>query len=245
MIDDETYNKMFLFIGAEKVGKSHIILSVGKILAALGKNILVIDTTRSQGIYSYFNYNKEVESTTALYEVKPIIRNGMEILVNYPGVHRGIDYNHLNQVDMDKYDFILVEGDKELNNQWTEYANTLFFIQNYDIQSLLCNKLILSSLGNMYRNIKLIFNQYIYCRMDKVYMISNILENRKEKYKMTMEEDIEIPFSEEDIVTSINNKLDGNISLKKYSNEFKKALFQIVNSIVKLDEKSFKKICMK
>lgn len=245
MINRSIYDKMFLFIGAEKVGKSHIMLAVGKILASLGKNILVIDTTKSQGIYSYFNYNEDLESDKALYDVKPIIRNDMDILVNCPLFRNNINYEAFKKVDMDKYDFILIEGDRELNGEWLEYVNTLFLIQNYDMQSLIYSKLILNALDSMYKNIKLIFNQYLCCKMDKVYMISKMLENKKEKYKIAIEDDIEIPFCEDDIIISINNKLNGSISLKKYSKEFKDALFEIVNNIIKIDEKSFKKLCIK
>jgi Mrp family chromosome partitioning ATPase len=48
--------KKYIFIGADRVGKSNLILSMAKVLAKLNKKVLVVDTTISQGIKSFFDF---------------------------------------------------------------------------------------------------------------------------------------------------------------------------------------------
>ncbi|HAG44319.1 MAG TPA: hypothetical protein DCL31_14595, partial [Clostridium sp.] len=71
-----------LFIGANGTGRSHTMIILAKILAKLGNDVLVIDTTNSQGIFNYFEYNVDVESEVALTEFNPIIREEISILVD-------------------------------------------------------------------------------------------------------------------------------------------------------------------
>ena len=76
---------------------------------------------------------------------------------------------------------------------------------------------------------------------DREFLLSQLVGNIK-KSGILDNEDIEIPFNQEDFINVSINKFNGHIKLKNYSNEFKQALYQLINLINKVESREFRKV---
>lgn len=238
-----------LFAGGNGTGRSHTMLILAKILAKLGNNVLVIDTTKSQGVFNYFEYNTDVESEIALTNLDPIIREEISILVDNPLNDNKTDINYkaiLKELELKKYNYVFIEVDETVDNRLIKESNKIFIIQNSDKSQLVRNKNILKYYSNILSKdtskIHFIFNQIVDSRYDKSYLLQELISCSENKVALLDNVDIEIPFIEEDLIWSYENKMDGKISLKGYSGDFKNSLYELTNIITPVDAKMFKKI---
>lgn len=240
---NEYFEKMILFVGSHKVEKSEMILSVAKIMSQFGK-VLVIDTSQSQEIYSCFNFNTELEKHMTLNNLKPFLRHGIDILANDPTNITSIDYSKLESFDFSEYKYILVEADETVSYQWGEKCKNIFLVQSNDKYVMLKNKIILKNLCNFVdsEKINFIFNNYVDCKANIPYITLNMINDTEAKFKFIYKEEIEIPFDEQNLVTCFDNKVEGSINLKHYTNEYKEAIYSICNIIKTMDIKTFKKL---
>ncbi len=234
-----------LFIGANGTGRSHTMIILAKILAKLGNDVLVIDTTNSQGIFNYFEYNVDVESEVALTEFDPIIREEISILVDNPLNCNGLDIDYktlLENVELNRYNYIFIEVDGVVDSRLIKESSRIFMVQNSDKDKLIRNKKNLNELNIDSTKLHFIFNQIVDSRYDKSYLLEELFSSLNNKIAIMDNEDVEIPFLEEDLIWSYENKLDGKISLKGYSEDFRKAMYELTNIITFVDSRTFKKI---
>lgn len=220
-----------VFLGTQGTGKSHIMIYTAKMLANGGKNVLVVDGTSDQGLYNFFNFNRDLETDLE----KPFIREEIEIIARNPLTHKTTDYGFLSNINFDKYDAVLIEIDKIIENHLFIKPKNVFLIQNFDKVKLIRNKNLIENLQKNIK-VKIIFNQVIECKLKKEYIYEFLGLGKTQAY--------EIPFNESDIQISYNSKMDGRLHLKKYSYDFKHTIFQIANEIIPLgkDKKLFKKL---
>jgi len=234
-----------LFIGANGTGRSHTMIILAKILAKLGNDVLVIDTTNSQGIFNYFEYNVDVESEVALTEFNPIIREEISILVDNPLNCNRLDIDYktlLENVELNRYNYIFIEVDGVVDSRLIKESSRIFMVQNSDKDKLIRNKKVLNELNIDSTKLHFIFNQIVDSRYDKSYLLEELFSSLNNKIAIMDNEDVEIPFLEEDLIWSYENKLDGKISLKGYSEDFRKAMYELTNIITFVDSRTFKKI---
>lgn len=221
--------KRILFLGADGVGKTHLMLSIGKILSGFNNEVLLLDS--SKRIYNYFTYNSDVENEIAATK-DGTVREDMYIA------------SDINLIEENKYDYILIEDNVGKNLNLQEFFK-VFVVQNFDKDALMENKKIIQKYNNGvndFNNVHFIFNQMLDTTSGKDFLLQELLSVLKNKTQIMNNEDIEIEFNESDLVTASINKWNGNVRFKKYSPEFKQALYQITNIINELDNKQFKKI---
>lgn len=224
--------KYSVFLGAEGVGKSHIITCTAKILANAGKKVLVVDTSKSQNLFFYFNLHK------SLIEKGPVEVEGFDLMVNSPYDGEPV-YIDLDSVK-GNYDYILLEAGKEVNVRVVFGAEHKFLIQDFDHINLIKNKHFVEEL---YKNkgafeMHLVFNQSVPSKMKFVYA---------EKYlALSIGKRMDIPFSLKDFIAEKNNKVDQRVFLKGFSDMHNAALFDIANLITGgeflPDKKVFKRL---
>lgn len=228
--------KKYIFIGGERTGKSTMILSLAHILSKVDKNILIIDTTRSQGIYSFYNYNNDIENS------KKIIRENCEIIISNPCevCFANFDFSMLRQLDMNKYDYIFIEADHYFDVQLLDTVEKIFLFQDGDKHSLLKSKYILEKLKN-YKSLdeKLIavFSIFYDAKFDINYF-TNELNSKDVLIKNNY---TEIGFAEDDVTNILQSKLEGKLNIRDFSTDYKEALYSIINEIEKINEKQFRK----
>lgn len=253
MIGRDVFNKMIIFAGTQNTGKSHNMLATAVILSRLNKGkdkshghrILVIDTTKDQGVFSCFNFNLDLDEDMSLEKLNPFVRHDIEIMVNNPAKHDKVNYSAFESFDFSGYDYIFVEVDETMNDDWIREARMILFFQSSDKATLYKNKEILECIAKITEvgKLEFIYNQYLDCKASKDYLLSYLIEDiRMKKYELIQKDDIEIPYEPENMIVALNNKVDGKLNLKKYSRDYKEALFEIVNLLIEVSEKTFKRL---
>jgi len=220
-----------LFFGANKAGRSHILLSVAKALSNMYK-VLVVDMTASQGVFNYLEIDKFEENFDIYTREFDIAKNFRKANLN-----------------SEKYDYILVEADKDIDKVLLKKSKKIFLVQNYDKD--IFNK----NLEILYENNKfidedkfnIIFNQLLpESKLNIDVMYGDLISRLENKFKATKNDYILIPYSIEDLIFSCNNKFRGKFNFSEYSNAFKDGLYEIVNKIdPQIDEKRFKGLSLK
>lgn len=233
---------LYLFTGANNVGKSHTMLVLAKLLAMLNKNVAVIDGTKDQGVYNYFNYNKDVENNRALKNLKPIIREDISIFANDPIQREDINFEILKSFKFDNYDLVFIEADEYTSEKLISYAKRIFLVQNSDKDKLLRNVNLLKRVNIDADKLTFIFNQILENKFDIMYLLNSLVQNLYNRAALINNEFIDIPYYEDDIILSLNNKVDGRISIKNYSDDFKHAMFDLINKVITISDKEFNKL---
>lgn len=245
MLGQDVFNKMVIFAGTQNTGKSQNMLATAVILALLNKKVLVIDTTKDQGLFSYFNFNEDLDENMSLDKLKPFVRHDIEIMVNNPVEEVKVNYSSFSNFNFNEYDYIFVEVDETMNDTWIEQAKMILFFQSSDKATLYKNKEILERIARYtdVEKLEFIYNQYVDCKASKDYLLNHLIQDIKhKKYELACKDDIEIPYESENMIISLNNKVDGKLNLKKYSRDYKEALFEIVNLLIEVNEKTFKRL---
>lgn len=225
--------KQILFTGANNTGKSLFMTYVANLLGKLGKQVLVIDTTKSQSLKYNFSLNdmdtfilKQKEDVLSMY--------GFDIAL----IEGGINKSYLSSLDLSKYDYVLIEGDINTDISNFNISDTFFFF-NFDIRAINENLEFIRRKTYL-ANVNLVFNQAIDCKVSTKYILNSISTIDSSILNKELDPII-IEFSEEDIITSLNNRFIGRLNIKQYTNEFKAAVMTIVQSISNEENKIIRK----
>lgn len=202
-----------IFIGAKGTGKTKAILNIAAALSCMGKRVLVIDTTEDKKIIDAFNFN----STENVLDFE---RNNYDVKI--------IKLNNLKQLDEFKnYDHILVKADEQTNLDSLDENYLYVLVQNQDKKTLKINGQLLLRMKDIQPKKQiLIFNDYVESKFTREYIYDKLSAANVGFLYSSIQ--VEFPFREEDYRSAIDNQLDGFITLSKYSNEYKKALFDVV-----------------
>lgn len=233
--------KKYIFIGANRVGKSNLILSIATVLAKLNKKVLVIDTTLSQGMKSFFDFNFQLEPKDPLRNLIPVVREEFNILFTDTVPENKFDFTKLNKINFDIYDYVFIEADKYLDKNLIHSAEKIYLLQDYDKDTLIKNKEMLTKFKCELSKLQIIFINKIENICDNMYFLSELIPCMNKVFK-GRNDDIEIDFSEHDYANILESKIDGHIYLSDFSNEYKVSLFEIVNTITEVSPKKFQKV---
>lgn len=218
----------YFFLGSRCVGKSHLILYTAKVISRLDKKVLVVDATSSEGVSGFFNINSDIEMKSNYLE-----REGFDIVfIGNASDEKLIEF--INK-ENEKYDYVLIEYDKEISQLITDDSDKIILIQNFDKTNLLNNKIIIKD-GLENKSICLVLNMAMDCKLKKKYILNYL--------KIDSEKIIEIPFIDTDYKASIDNKMDGRLNFKKFSEEHNKSILEIAACIENLptDKKLLKRV---
>lgn len=232
-------------IGGPKTGKSTTLLFLSKILAKNNKKVLLIDTTKNQGIYSFFNYNFEIESECPLNTGNVVVRDDFDIVFTKPSINSKFDFKKLNKFNFNEYDYVFIEGDEFIDKDLISKADNVCLFQDTDKHTLLFNKLTLKNLNIDANKLIVIFNNLLATKFDTdiflneiISVVNNSVDGLNAIY--------ELPFTDTDLLLTMENKFDGKLKLKKYSDIWKESLFDIVEHFDKsINSKLFKKFIRK
>lgn len=230
--------EMYTFIGAERVGKSHTVLSVSKILTLMGYNVLLIDSTTSQGILEYFSLKDAANLITQFEVPKTYVAEDIEII-------SGEKMLSLSKLDasgmLNNYDYVFVETNDTDTANLYEKSKKIFLVCNCDKTNIFGNKSILDSIEDKTK-IFIIFNQLMQGKNYRDFIYNVLLSDLPNSCALLKNNDVEIPFFENDVFVSHANRIDGIFKLKDYSQEYKQAIHKIVSLIREVDTKDYKKV---
>lgn len=227
--------KKYLFTGAERTGKSTNMLMISKLLTDMGKKVIDIDTTYSQGIGSFFYVNKDIENKSIL------VRENFEIMLFEP--YSSFNEKELNNINLKNYDYVFFEGDITTNINLAKDVEKIFLFQDNDRSSLIKNKLILKELDADASDVIFVFNNILNeANFDAMFLLNELVSCIKVSNIEKLNENIEIPFNEEDIMNILTYKIDGRSNLRCLSKEYKNSLYMFINLFEDISEKEFKKL---
>lgn len=227
--------RKFLFTGADRTGKSTNVLFLAKLLSTIGKKVIVIDTTFSQSITSFFNINTDLESTNIL------IRDNFEVM--FFKQYQEFEFENLELVNLENYDYVFVEGDIISNIHFIKDVEKVLVFQDNDKSTLVKNKLILRELNVDAREVIFVFNNILRdSNFDTMFLLNELVSCIKVSNIENVNENIEIPFNEDDISAILDAKMDGKLKITNISNDYKKSLFNLVNIFEDISEKEYKRI---
>lgn len=225
--------KQILFTGANNTGKSLIMTYVAYLLGKLDKQVLIIDTTKSQSLK--YNFSLNDMDTFILNQKQDILSLfGFDIAL----VEGGVNNSYLSSLDCSKYDYVLIEGDINTDISNFNISDTLFFF-TFDIRAINENLEFIRRKTYL-TNVNLVFNQAMDCKVSAKYILNSIATIDSSILNKELDPII-IEFSEDDIVTSLNNRFIGRLDIKQYTNEFKAAVMTIVQSISNEEYKIIRK----
>ena len=218
--------KKISFIGC--YDKIDLILYVAKILVAMDKKIIVIDSTINQKAKYIIPVIKPTKAYITEFEgidVAVGFKNFNEIkeFLNLP-LHAELPYD-MALIDIDNYESII---DFNVNNEDKNY-----FVTGFDLYTLKKGLEILSGITEVLNLTKIFFSKTA-SKEDDDYL--NYLSLG---YKITWNEEIiYFPFEVGDQSVIAENQRVAKIKFKKLSDQYKEALIYIAEQILEQDEYS-------
>lgn len=218
--------KKISFIGC--YDKIDLILYVAKILVAMDKKVLVVDSTINQKAKYLVPVIKPTKAYVTEFEKIDVAVgfNNFDEIKQYLGIpiHAELPYD-LVMLDIDSYqsilDFNIVNGDRN------------YFVTGFDLYTLKRGLEILSGLTNIIQLTKVLFSKTA-TREDDDYLNYLALG-----YKIEWNEEIiYFPFEVGDQSVIIENQRVSKIKFKKLSDQYKEALIYITEQILNQNEYS-------
>lgn len=216
--------KKISFIGC--YDKIDLILYVSKILVAMNKKVLVVDSTINQKAKYLVPVIKPTKAyVTEFEEIDVAVGfNNFDEIKQYLGipVHAELPYDFI-MIDIDEYQSIL---DFNITN-----ADRNYFVTGFDLYTLKRGLEILSGLTNILQLTKVLFSKTA-TREDDDYLNYLALG-----YKIEWNDEIiYFPFEVGDQSVIIENQRVSKIKFKKLSDQYKEALIYITEQILNQDE---------
>lgn len=205
------------FVGAFE--KTDLIIYAAKVLTELGKRVLVIDTTVLQKARYIIPCIEPTRSYVTEYEMIDVAVgfDSMEMLNQYLG-------------DIEKdYDIVLVDVDSYEKFDAFEIANSekIYFVTAFDSFSLKKGIEIIGTMRQKLNMKKILFQREI-IEEDDEYL--NLLSMT---YPIVWDEEkLYFPYDQGDLTAIIENQRVTKIKLKNLSEEYRMALFMLVEEIV-------------
>ena len=218
--------KKISFIGC--YDKIDLILYVAKILVAMDKKVLVVDSTINQKAKYLVPVIKPTKAYVTEFENIDVAVgfNNFDEIKQYLGIpiHAELPYD-LVMLDIDSYqsilDFNIANGDRN------------YFVTGFDLYTLKRGLEILSGLTNIIQLTKVLFSKTA-TREDDDYLNYLALG-----YKIEWNEEIiYFPFEVGDQSVIIENQRVSKIKFKKLSDQYKEALIYITEQILNQNEYS-------
>lgn len=225
-----------IFLGSSDTDKAHIALSTAKILATAGNTVLVVDCSKNQDVYGFFNYSPE-ETQLSLTEGTLLVRENIDILSdNRRNPNSKPDLETIfNSIDYDGYDYVIAVGEELIPSEMFKYADRLFLVQEQSNNSLEDNNYFLEIFKDVIdiSCINVIYNNFLDISFNQDYFL-NLLGVPVTSTFIT------VPSYREDVLLKCSNRLNGTFNLKKYSVPFKNSLYEIINLVSPMSQKRFK-----
>lgn len=208
--------KTIAFVGAND--KTDLILYIARIMAVLGKNVLVIDATineKARYVVPTITPSKEYITRFEDYDVAVGFEDYAEL------------YKYMGTSSM-PYDMVLIDVDsiESLEGFKIDKTDKKYFVTTFDLYSLRRGIEILSELKETMVLGKILF-AYDILPEDEEYLNYLALEYKIEwnEYK------VYFPTLPEDTAAMIENQRISRIKIRKLSNQYKESLMYVVTEI--------------
>lgn len=207
------------FIGA--YDKTDLILYIAKILTAMNKSVLVIDTTITQKAKYVVPAVNPAKAYVTTYEE-------IDVAVGFRSYEELLGYLGVEDADSLNYDFALIDVDTSdrFDRFSMEDADTNYFVTSFDLYSLKKGLEILSVMQDKIKMTKVLFSKYM-SNAENEY-----LDFLSQDYNIDWEQDrINFPLEQGDQAIIIENQRASKIKTKRLSLQFREGLLIIAGHI--------------
>ena len=207
------------FIGAYE--KTDLILQIAKLITAVGKKVLIIDSTLNQKTKYIVPFIKPTKTYITEFE-------DIDVAVGFESFEQINEYLGEESIE-NQYDFELIDVDdsKGYAEYRMESARINYFVTSFDIYSLKKGIEILSGIKQPQKLKKVIYSNNTDPAEDEY------LNFLSANYKIVWDEDkIYFPYTQEDREAIIENQREAKIKFKNLTQQYKECLVYITNQIL-------------
>lgn len=221
----------------EKIGfiggydKADLIIYVAKVLAELGKKILIVDTTQKQKMrYIVPAINPTISYITEFEKIDVAVGfENLQVIRDYLGIENEELHYDYALIDLDS-----IEKAKKIGISDTE---KLYFVTAFDLYSLKKGVEILDDLENPFKLTKIYFSRTFYNEDDEYLEFLTL-----GKKVIWNENIIYFPLESDDESVIIENQRLGKIKFKNLSPEYKEGIAGLVGDILERKTREIKSI---
>lgn len=245
--------KIVTFVGTSKNGTSFIVNNVAELLASIGINVAILDTTQNRNSYYIYTKNEEPLREVATHSIENLARgvaSGISVNRNLT-VYTSLpdDEDKINHVDkiletlLQKHSLILIDTDFETPLRYFEQSQETYLVQSMDILTIQPLTAFLKELKSKNildeRKLRIVLNKVVKIRGIKAATIiggmafyndpamsfmTELFDRDRIKY-------VSMPFEEETYIKYLEGIIECEISLKGYSKVFLQTLRELGNMI--------------
>ncbi len=245
--------KIVTFVGTSKNGTSFIVNNVAELLASIGINVAILDTTQNRNSYYIYTKNEEPLREVATHSIENLARgvaSGISVNRNLT-VYTSLpdDDDKINHVDkiletlLQKHSLILIDTDFETPLRYFEQSQETYLVQSMDILTIQPLTAFLKELKSKNildeRKLRIVLNKVVKIRGIKAATIiggmafyndpamsfmTELFDRDRIKY-------VSMPFEEETYIKYLEGIIECEISLKGYSKVFLQTLRELGNMI--------------
>ncbi len=245
--------KIVTFVGTSKNGTSFIVNNVAELLASIGINVAILDTTQNRNSYYIYTKNEEPLREVATHSIENLakgVASGISVNRNLT-VYTSLpdDDDKINHVDkiletlLQKHSLILIDTDFETPLRYFEQSQETYLVQSMDILTIQPLTAFLKELKSKNildeRKLRIVLNKVVKIRGIKAATIiggmafyndpamsfmTELFDRDRIKY-------VSMPFEEETYIKYLEGIIECEISLKGYSKVFLQTLRELGNMI--------------
>lgn len=209
------------------IDKSDLILYISKVLAEVGKKVLLVDGTLDKKL----QYSIHIEGEQKITEFE-----GFDISLSFTSYESIVDY--VNHMKNDKYDILLVDTDDPsfINHEQYLLAHKRYFVTNYDRLCIEGNLRLMSGINSTeekpsYVEVERIILNSVECGIDENYLNMQFANHNI----LWPEESFFLPIDEVDYALKIGNQHNKRISLRRLSRPYRALLEGVIQQILDCD----------
>ena len=246
--------KVISFVGPSKNGTSFIVNNIAELLSNSGVDTAILDTTQNRNSYYIYTKNEEDLRSIARKSNENLYKGsakGIQVHKNltvYTSLPNEED-EYIDNVDkiletlLTKHSVILIDSDYETNIGYFKQSGGICLIQTYDILTIQPLTVFLRNLKSKNildeNKLKVVLNKSIRVKgiTDKniiggmAFYNDPSMSYMTELFDMNTVEHVSIPFDPEIYVEYLQNIIECEVSLKRYSKTFLQVLNQLANMI--------------
>ncbi len=219
------------------IDKHDFTINMAKILEIMNKSVLVIDATYDKK-FKYIIPTMDTDKESYITNYSQI-----DFAVGFDSFTKLEDYMKENEVDISKYDYVLIDIDsaetyKKFNK--LEFNRKYLFV-DYSVLSVSKNKELIAAIRNDISDGEIKFTRILY----KAFLsraAENYLDTQIASYNITwQEENYEIVLDEQDKMVDIDSQFSGTIQMKKHTKQFLYSIILLIANLIEEDEKNILK----
>ena len=248
--------KLVTFVGTTKNGTSFVINNIAQLLASMGINTAILDTTSNRNSYYIYTQNEEELRKTAFSSIESLVQgrpNGIKVNSNLTVYTSLPDENDtirnsgpILESLVKNHTVVLIDCDFETPQEYFRNSQEIYLVQSMDVLTIQPLTAFLRDLKAKdildEKKIRIIINKFTKVRTvtektiigGMAFYNDPAMSYMTELFDRNMVKYVTLPFEEETYTRYLEALVNCEISLKGYSKTFIQYLKQVANMVYPL-----------